>query len=70
MTVICDLDDDGKRDSWIEGQFIPTILSSLKEAEVLHSRIQFAIWNSIQNLESLEKRDFIHDCYLEKRFHS
>ena len=43
MTVICDLDDDGKRDLWIEGQFIPTILSSLKQAEVLHSRIQFAI---------------------------
>ena len=49
MTVICDLDDDDddKRDSWIEGQFIPTILSSLREAEILHSGIQFAIWNSI-----------------------
>ena len=45
MTVICDLDDDDddKRDSWIEGQFIPTILSSLREAEILHSGIQFAI---------------------------
>ena len=29
MTVICDLDEDDQRDSWIEGQFIHTILSWL-----------------------------------------
>ena len=43
MTVICDLDEDDKRDSRTEGQFIPTILSSLREAEILHSGIQFAV---------------------------